>query len=530
MSLKSDALMVQAAQGDAQKAAAQWKPRSLRLRIVLWYGLLLAVALCLFVAVVWIITTNTLNESVDSSIRAEARVASVALENELTPNAPYWPRQLFLQGSALSREQGVQVAVLDTQGTIRYPANGDVAFLPAKKTFQATLAGQIQWYTTQNRGNGRFRVETLLLHAPVSKGTSTAVGPIIGTIVIAKTLSDVDTTLLLLRTLFIVAGVATLVATFIGGWLLAANVLRPLSELVKTSRAIASATAHGTRIGSLSQRVPRPHGRDEMVQVVDAFNEMLTDLENATQAQRRFVADASHELRAPLTTIQGNLAFLQRHLNELPVDERSTILADAHSETLRLAKLVEELLLLARADANVDHSFTAAVHQGLVKGREEKEARAQLIELDRTVLQLIRQFRGRLSVENIKTKLEIGHIEPVRVRGEEENIRRVLLILLDNALKYTPADREHEERITVSVERDKQGALLLVSDTGIGIDPDDLPYIFERFYRADRARSRVGTGLGLAIAQTLVEQLGGRITAESTPGQGSTFHVRLPLA
>src|SRR5207249_9053950 len=117
-----------------------------------------------------------------------------------------------------------------------------------------------------------------------------------------------------------------------------------------------------------------------------------------------------------------------------------------------------------------------------------------------------------------------------RVRADEETLRRVTLILLDNAIKYTPSSSaESKGRVIVSVERAEGQAVLRVCDTGIGIDPVDLPHIFERFYRADRARSRHGTGLGLSIAQTLVEQLGGHITAQSTPGEGSTFSVWLPL-
>jgi len=305
-------------------------------------------------------------------------------------------------------------------------------------------------------------------------------------------------------------------------------VLSPLSELMATARSIASSTVRGTRIGNLSQRVPQPRSYDEMAQVVDTFNEMLASLESATQAQRRFVADASHELRAPLTTIQGNLAFLQRHLDELPAEERHTMLADAHGETLRLAELVEELLLLARADASVDTSFVAQAEETMA---EESTRHEPPVELDRAVIQLVRQLRRRLGVEGSKLKLEIGHIEPVRVRGDEESLRRITLILLDNAIKYTPiSDEEGANRVIVSLERANGQAVLRVCDTGIGIDPADLPHIFERFYRADRARSRQGTGLGLSIAQTLVEQLGGHITAQSTPGEGSTFSVWLPLA
>jgi signal transduction histidine kinase len=265
-----------------------------------------------------------------------------------------------------------------------------------------------------------------------------------------------------------------------------------------------------------------------MAQVVGTFNEMLASLESATHAQRRFVADASHELRAPLTTIQGNLAFLQRHLDELSPEERRSMLSDAHEETLRLAELVEELLLLARADAHVDTPPEA--HELDTTGVEGTQKRP-IVELDHAVLQLVRQLRRRLSIEGSTLKLEIGHIEPVRVSGDEENLRRVILILLDNALKYTPSNGEGEVgRVIVSLERTDGQAVLRVRDTGIGIDPADLPHIFERFYRADLARSRHGTGLGLPIAQTLVEQHGGHITAESTPGKGSTFSVWLPLA
>jgi signal transduction histidine kinase len=127
--------------------------------------------------------------------------------------------------------------------------------------------------------------------------------------------------------------------------------------------------------------------------------------------------------------------------------------------------------------------------------------------------------------------IDIGHIEPIRVRADEESLRRVMLILLDNALKYTSSSEKADANlVTVSLEQKNGCAVLRVHDKGIGIEPDDLPHIFERFYRADRARSRQGTGLGLSIAQALVEQMGGHITAESVPGEGSTFSVSLPLA
>ncbi len=302
--------------------------------------------------------------------------------------------------------------------------------------------------------------------------------------------------------------------------------MRPGGELAHRSACPASPV--GTGGNRPLHRVPHPGGRDELAQVIETFNEMLASLESATQTQRRFVADASHELRAPLTTIQGNLAFLQRHVDELPPEEWRTMVADAHGETLRLAELVDELLLLARADASGD---TPPADQLAETAAGEDARSARPVEVDRAVIQLVRQLRRRLEIEGSKLQLEVGHIEPVRVRGDEENLRRVALILLDNAIKYTPRrDEEGAGQVIVSLGREGGQAVLRVRDTGIGIDPDDLPHVFERFYRADHARSRQGTGLGLSIAQTLVERLGGHITAESTPEKGSTFSVRLPLA
>ena len=481
-----------------------------------------------------ILTTDAIEQSVNSAVHAEARIAMLDALDDLISAPPYWRDPLSMHVVDTYRDPGVVVEVLDAQGQVRYLSTSGTRIPLSNDTTRTVLAGQPSvTYDTSVDGQ-HVRVEALPIRAPVhgvsgnTNGVPMGNGPVIGVLLVAKSLSDVDATLLLLRVLLLISGIATLVGTLIASWIIATRALRPLSELVTTARSIAASTARGTRLGNLSQRVPRPRGRDEMVQVVETFNEMLASLESATQAQRRFVADASHELRAPLTTIQGNLAFLQRHLDELPPEERRIMLADAYKETLRLAELAEDLLLLARADAGVE---TPPEVDTLATVVESSMRKTPLVELDHTVLQLVRQLCRRLSMEGSTLKLEIGPISPVRVRGDEESLRRVALILLDNALKYTPSSSEDGMgRVIVSLERIKEQAVLRVRDTGIGIDPADVPHLFERFYRADRARSRQGTGLGLSIAQTLVEQVGGRITAESTPGKGSTFSVWLPLA
>lgn len=503
-------------------------PQSLRLRLLLWYGSLIAVALGFFASLFLLLTTDAIDQSVNSALHSEARVAMVDVQDDLSSTPPYWQGPLTMRVVDTYRDPGVVVEVLDAQGTVRYLSSNSTPLHLSNDTTHTVLAGQQSvMYDTSIDGQ-HVRAEALPIRAPFNGNGNSGNGPIIGILLVTKSLSDTDSTLLLLRVLLLISGVATLVGTLIVSWLIATRVLRPLSELVATARSIALSTARGTRIGNLSRRVRRPGGRDELAQVVETFNEMLASLESATQAQRRFVADASHELRAPLTTIQGNLAFLQRHIEEIPPQERRTMLADAHGETLRLAELVEELLLLARADASQDTPDGTHKTKAEPDGGTRSEPR---VELDRTVLQLVRQLRRRLDIEGSKLQLEVGHIEPLRVFGDEESLRRVMLILLDNSIKYTPIrDKEETSQVIVSLERVKTQAVLRVRDTGIGIEPADLPHIFERFYRADRARSRQGTGLGLSIAHTVVEQLGGHITAESTPGKGSTFSVWLPLA
>jgi two-component system OmpR family sensor kinase len=510
------------------------RPRSLRLRLVLWYGALLAVALGLFVVLVLVLAMNEINQSVDGDVQAEARIASLDISNSLSAIPPYWPPELSLNVIDIYGDPGIVVEVLDTQGHMHYySANGKDAHVPiSASTTRAALAGQIAWFTAA-AGDERVRVEVLPVRAPIIEASSNGDGArggqtnIIGMLVVAKSMDDVEDTFFLLRTLLFITGLVILAGALAGGWAIATRVLHPLAEIVLTARAIA-ANARGTRISGLSRRVRRPPGRDEMTQVVDTFNEMLAALEKVTSAQRRFVADASHELRAPLTTIQGNLAFLQRHVDELPTGERRTMLTDAYEETLQLARLVEDLLLLARADAGAE--MPIAVRERTDKAAADNTQRESLLELDHAVLHLVRQLSRRLSVEGSRLKLEVGRIEPVRVWGDEESLRRVTLILLDNAIKYTStADEAGAGRVKVSLERVGREAVLQISDNGIGIDAADLPHIFERFYRADLARSRQGTGLGLSIARTLMEQLGGRITAESIPGRGSTFSVWLPL-
>ena len=528
--------------------AASRPPRSLRLSLALWYGGLVALALGMFAVIVLGLTTQAVEESVQSAIQAEARVAALDLQSQLSSAPPYWPDRLALNVVDTYRDPGITVEIVSAEGRVRYQSGttGTVGVPGTEALLQSALHGQVSWGTVRI-DNEDVRLEAQPIHLPTPAGSGGATGvasarqaPIIGALLVSKSLGEVNATLAFIRTLLLGAGLLTLAAALIGGWAIAGRALRPLAQLDATATSIVQETGRGTRLGGLSRRVPRPPGDDELSRTVDTVNEMLASLDSATQAQRRFVADASHELRAPLTIIQGNLAFLQRHLEEIPLAEQHMMLSDAFAEALQLRRLVDDLLFLARGDAALDHGSgilepeeRAAGDTGLSSA--PAQLGAKVVEVDRELLQLVRGLRGCLHAEGLPAILEVGPIVPARVHADQETVRRIALILLDNAIKYSGNVGEEGAapatvKVRISLQREDDRAVLRVRDNGIGIAAEDLPHIFERFYRADRSRDRSGTGLGLAIASGLVEQLGGTISAESILGEGSTFSVRLPLA
>jgi len=294
------------------------------------------------------------------------------------------------------------------------------------------------------------------------------------------------------------AAFATIAGAF--SWLLAGRALKPIQKVAQAAEAIGQSA-------DLSLRVPYEGPGDEVGRLVHTFNGMLDQLQElyarlaaAVDAQKRFVADASHELRTPLTIIRGNIDYLER-AGSLDAEA----LADMKSEAARMSQLLEEMLAIARADA----------------GQEPELEPLALGPLVREVCD-----KAKALPHNVEFRRELPEaLDRVMVLGHAEWLRRALLILLDNAFKYTPSGS-----VTVRAGRQGDGVVLQVIDTGRGIAPEDLPRVFDRFYRADPARSSGGgSGLGLAIASWVAGLHGGRLTAESKVGEGSTFSLWLPI-
>ena len=301
------------------------------------------------------------------------------------------------------------------------------------------------------------------------------------------------------RYLLMFAPVLLLTAGVVG-YALSRRALAPVDALTRTARTITG--------GTLSHRLAPLHTGDELQRLSDTFNAMLERLEAAFGRVTQFTADASHELRTPVSLIrtEAELALRRSRGDQEYRDALRRILLEAE----RTTTLIEELLALARADS----------------GREAFDI--QPLDLRSTLQEVASGWRQVANVRGLQFSERILDAE-LNVLGDKAALRRVLNVLLDNAFKYTPCPGG---MVRLSAEREDGRALISVADNGLGIPEDEQTRIFERFYRVDKARSRDlgGAGLGLAIAQWIVEQHHGKIAVESTPGAGSIFRVELPLA
>jgi len=320
----------------------------------------------------------------------------------------------------------------------------------------------------------------------------------IGTLQLATSLAVADATLRALVTVLLIGSVIAIALAALIGWISTKRALAPLEAVTQTALQI-------TRADDLSRRISyQGPAEDEVGQLITAFNQTLARLENLFHTQRRFVADVGHELRTPLTVIKGNVDLMRR-IGCSDVESLDGI----ESEVDRLTRLVGDLLLLAQAES----------------GKLPLDRR--LVELDSLVLEGLQQMSV---LARDKLQLRLGEFDQVQVCGDQDRLKQVLVNLIGNAIKYTPTNGE----VVVGLGKVGNQAKLTVHDTGPGIPIEDLPHVFERFYRGEKSRTRSrdgkGFGLGLSIAYWIVRNHGGRIEVDSKENQGTTFVVWLPLA
>ncbi|MBM3128733.1 MAG: HAMP domain-containing protein [Chloroflexi bacterium] len=467
---------------------------SIRLRLSLWYVLVLAGILITFAGLLYAVLSFSLFSEVDRRLQIRAADVENSLATALELQTD--PRIFISRGGRLTLPTAdtfatpgvfVQIATLEGVALTRSENLGAQTLVvsPAALT-QVTRGETVYANLTKDRVPLRVYIAPLTVR-----------GQVLAAIVVAESLQGANDTLRRLAFLLIAGIAAGLLFAFGIGAVLAYHALAPIDRITQTAHTIA-------RANDLTRRIEAKATRDEVGRLAATFNAMLGRIEELFRAQQRFVADVSHELRSPLTAIRGNLDLLRRGALDDP-EARQETLAAIEAESARMQRLVQDLLLLAQADAGVP-------------------IEKRVVELDTLLLDVFRQ--ARLNAGNVKVSL--GSEDQVQVIGDADRLKQLFLNLMDNAIKYTPSGGA----VTLSFARENDWVRVAVADTGVGIPAQDLPKIFDRFYRVDKARSREkgGTGLGLAICKWIVDAHNGRIEAQSEVGKGSVFTVWLPVS
>jgi len=474
---------------------------SIRFRLTLLYSAILALTLVVFSALLYIIQSQYTLAILKRDLAHNAQRLSVGIAaRPRMPAERPGPRPEGRQPEPLNLESMRQefqemrirdiTRVLATDGTaINLPVNDENQALPLSTAALQAVQNGDPWSEIATVEGERM----LVYNNPV-----VAEDRVIGIVQVARPLADRDRSLKALGGTLVAGSLFTTFVAFGIGWVLSGITLRPIHRITQTARTIGTERNFG-------RRVQYSGPNDEIGQLATTFNAMLSRLQDAYQQvarslvmQRNFVADVSHELRTPLTTIRGNLALLRRQ-PPIPAEEREDVVTDMVDESDRLIRLVNGLLMLARADAGQQMKREHVQVKPLL---EDVCRQARLLHPDRAIL----------------------YLSPVdtTVFADRDALKQILLILLDNALKYSAGN------VTVTISVQDRQLMISVRDAGPGMSPQMRDRIFDRFYRGDAARTPPGFGLGLPIAKVLVEAQGGTITVESQAERGSVFTIMLP--
>jgi two-component system, OmpR family, sensor kinase len=453
----------------------------LRLRLTLLYSSLLGGTLLLFGALVYGLVSLVLVSQMDNTLTQQAEVLTAGLLR-VNASGQFDPRVLT-EFQPTDSNLIFQIWGNDRRLQVERP-RGWLAALDS----QGLRASRPTFNSSYSQG-----VHLRVLSVPLVSPRGPA-----GVLQVALTLGLLDATQRTLSTTLLTLAIFSMALAGLASWLVTGQALAPLAFATQVATRI-------TRADDLSRRIPlMGNESEEVAQLINAFNETLSRLEGLFTTQRRFVADVSHELRTPLTVIKGEIGLIRRFGQ---VDEES--LANVEGEVDRLTRLVGDLLLLAQAES----------------GRLPMDMRP--VELDTILLEVFQQMR---TLAGEKVQLHISEIDQVQVTGDRDRLKQVLVNLVGNAIQYTPPGGS----VTLSLQQSNGQARLIVSDTGPGIPAQDLPHIFERFYRGERSRKRTtgtqssGFGLGLSIAYWIVRNHGGSIEVNSREGQGTIFCIWLP--
>jgi two-component system OmpR family sensor kinase len=477
--------------------------RSIRTKLTAWYSLVVIVTLISFGLTAYYSTSNTLSENLDRSLKNEVKWLNEILakkyprkhsrparppqettpgetnpeEEELGPTDEIW-NQIYEHTLLSPKKQFIQIT--DSRGRKLYKSSslGNDSLYYPEIPFNSILLTNIS----------EFRDVSLRLAVTENERMK---------IYVAYPLEELNEVLDNLFSHFLILAPIAFFLSIGLGWFLATKSLKPVDEMSKTARDI---TAQ-----NLNRTIPHSGVNDELGRLASTFNEMIARLRSSFDQIKQFSIDASHELRTPLTIVRGEME-LALH-SEKSQKEYRRVIASNLEEIIRMSAIVENLLTLSKADL----------------GRVEIQHEA--VPLHEIIRDLYEDGEVLAGKKHIRVALE--NVDEVNVPGDQVRIRQLLLNLIDNAIKYTPENGI----VSLSLRQVNGMATVSVRDTGIGIPTEEIPKIFDRFYRVDKARSRAlgGSGLGLSIAKWIADAHGGRIEVQSESHRGSTFTVYLPV-
>jgi two-component system heavy metal sensor histidine kinase CusS len=444
--------------------------RSIRFRLTLWYALAMAVALGLFGSLIWFSMRQQLYREIDSALAVRA----ARFEAYLTREAAEVSSAEQLRDELEEFSQGLPAAdVVDLTGSLGFTFHYPPPTGPARRR--------------------RLRIAERTF---VADGETFQLR-------LSTSVEDARHTLELLQALLLgLMPVAIAISCLAGVWL-SSRALKPVVEVTRAARSIG--------IDNLSERLPVPGTGDELQRLTETWNEMLARLETAVSTLSQFAADASHELRTPLAVIRTSAELALRR--ERSPEEYRESLRGIEAEAERMSQLVENLLFLARSEA------------------QPAELPKEPVDLRQVAEDAAREMRAVAEARGVRIRVTAVGVDSTSVFGNRPALTRLVVVLLDNAVKYSPPDSE----VTVELTSRDRASVIKVQDFGAGIAPADQPHIFKRFYRADPARSNAvsdagGFGLGLALAESIAAAHGAKIGVESRPGAGSIFRVVFPAA
>ena len=460
---------------------------TIRWRLTLWFSLILSAILVLAGALLYTLLGNYLYNTVDNNLK----VYSEQVHGMFLLNQDPQPMDFNMIHSGLPpvnefASPGIYIQIIDASGNIVVKsANLVRQTLPVSPSLIEEGFRDVAKIETVAAGDN---ASVRIMATPLFLKNRTLL------LEIGQSLRPIEVTMNNVR-LALLGGVslALLLSVLLGAFLVQ-RVLSPVEQITRTASSIGGSS-------DLSRRVGYVGPADEIGRLAMTFDQMIERLHRLFQSQKNFVADASHELRTPLTVIRGNVDLLERNMSE---EDRRESLRAIKAESNRMSKIVSDLLLLAEIESGQLEPPEEVSLKGLVL---DEAKRAQPLAGNHKIL--------------------TGRLENISITGDAYRLKQLLSNLVNNAIKYTPEGGS----ITLSLFRESEWARLEVSDTGIGIPPEHLPHMFDRFYRVDKARSRAGggTGLGLAIVKGIAEQHGGRVTVASEPGKGSTFTAWLRM-